>query len=118
MFIDARIPVRFRETMPRPALPEAALIVLEGDDQACSSGWAAVCALPDGVPSAHPPSCRCCASRSAQAAALTRLFHQRARGETGFFRLLIACLPPTQAAGLRTALMEDMFVSRCFVEQH
>ena len=126
MFIDARIPVRFCETLPEAPPGDAALIVAQGQAPPAggwaAAGWAAVCVLAEEAPPAYPPvhpaNCRCCGPRPPQAAALTRLFHQRARGETGYFRELVACLPAMRADALRAALEEDMFLACYFKQQH
>ena len=112
MFIDARIPVRFCDKVPEPALAEAALVTPE-DAPCVAAGWMAACALP--ASQAHPPACPCCAGRAAQALPLARLFQARARGDIGFFRLVVACLPSEQASALRTALCSDGLLSGCFV---
>ncbi|WP_428392049.1 hypothetical protein [Lichenicoccus sp.] len=111
MLIDARIPVRFAAYVPQPS-PAAALIVGAGSAPSVA-GWAATLVLPPA--GAHPVACACCGGRPAWATALTHLFQARARGEVGFFRALVVCLPDDQAVALRDLLAADPYLSGCFV---
>ena len=79
--IDARIPVLFAT---EPA---------EGD----------VVLRPDTMPR-HPVGCTCCVPRSADAAALDRLFLDRVRGAIPWFTRVVVA---TEAPGLREALQND-----------
>ena len=111
MLIDARVPVRFAAEVPRPA-PDAALVVGAGVPFS-GAGWAATLVLPPG--DSHSAACACCGGRPARATALTHLFQARARGEVGFFRVLVVCLPDPEAVVLRDLLAADPYLSGCFV---
>ena len=111
VLIDARIPVRFADGVPRPS-PDSALVVGAGVASS-GAGWAATLALPAG--DSHPAACACCGGRPARATALTQLFQARARGEVGFFRALVVCLPDADAVALRELLATDPYLSGCFV---
>ena len=115
MHIDARIPVRFMPLAPEPGRPDEILLLPHGAREV-PSGWLAVVHLPPpaGAAFGHAAGCSCCLPRSAQAAALTRLFQARARGETGFFRAVAAALPEGEAASLRLLLRSDPYLSACY----
>ena len=115
VLIDARIPVRFVAEVPRPS-PDAALVVGAGVPFS-GAGWAATLILPPGVlppGDSHAAACACCGGRPARATALTHLFQARARGEVGFFRVLVVCLPDPEAVVLRDLLAADPYLSGCF----
>ena len=123
MFIDGRIPVQFLDSLPDRG--QNSQILLLSHDPAVASGptgdWAAVQHLPAFVlqetqMAMHPPGCRCCLVRSASAVLLSGLFQARARGKVGFFRGIAALLPAHEAEALKRDLVEDPFLSGCFVD--
>ena len=129
MTADARIPVRFVRHAPPHAeagqvllLPEPAGMHAEATDDdghdGAAAGWLAVLRLPGpGVLHQLPHRfCSCCGGRSAQASKLTWLFQARARGEIGYFRGVVAQLPPPQEAALRALLASDLFLCGHFVQ--
>jgi hypothetical protein len=66
--------------------------------------------LPSAEP--HPAGCLCCTPRGPVADALGRLFLARARGETLFFRLVVAITEDARGrAAICSALKQDAFVS-------
>ncbi len=105
------MPVRFGRL--DEAGPDSALLI-EGDG-----------ALPPGRPAAsftvpvvaqnHPAGCACCAPRMPVAQALSRLFLARARGETAFFRDVVAITVTAAGhAAVLMALTDDPLVSAWF----
>ncbi len=116
-FIDARVPVRLgspqgsAEGIAEEITVGCALLI-EGSAPAPSGHPVARFVLPV---SGHVVGCACCLPRGPVAAALSRLFQARARGEVAFFRLVLAL--PVGAAGaaaVRAALAEDVFVAARF----
>ena len=99
--IDARIPVRIVPVPPAPLAPDEALF--------------AVPPAAEGRLDGHAAACACCPTRDPVAQALALLFQARARGETGFFRRVVALAPePARAASLARALAEDPLVRFVF----
>ncbi len=95
LMLDARVPVVFGSRLD--AWPDDA-VLQEGLD-----------AAPD-----HPAGCACCVARTPAAEALSRLFMQRARGESTFFRrVLVVCDAAGQSA-VRAALQSDPVVAARF----
>lgn len=63
-------------------------------------------------PGPHQAACACCGGRSPAAVALDRLFQRRARGETAFFRRVVAVtMTPAGAEAVRAALRDDPVAS-------
>jgi len=113
--VGARVPVRIGAMAE--AGPDDALLV-EGDGPA-----------PDGVPverfrvrafvfgpaGPHRIGCACCTPRVPVADALARLFLARARGDSGFFRSVLAVpLGAAGAAAIRAALDSDQTAASRF----
>jgi hypothetical protein len=119
---DGRIGVRFGAA--EDAGPEDALLI-EGDsppaDIAPRDGDAppgrsviARFTLPVRVPT-HPLGCICCAPRGPVAEALGRLFLARARGESPWFRCVVAVTRSTAGAdAVRAALAGDVVTTARF----
>jgi hypothetical protein len=107
---DGRIGVRFGAA--EDAGPEDALLI-EGDALADRPDVARF-TQPIRVPT-HPPGCICCAPRGPVAEALGRLFLARARGESPWFRSVVAV---THSAGgadaVRAALTGDVVTTARF----
>ena len=123
MFIDGRIPVQFLDSLPDRG--QNSRILLLSHDPVPPSGpiedWASVQHLPafalqETQVATHLPGCRCCLARSASAVFLSGLFQARARGKVGFFRGIAALLPAHEAEALKRDLVEDPFLSGCFVD--
>jgi hypothetical protein len=119
---DARIGVRFG--LAEDAGPEDALLI---EDEAPAAGIAsrdggapadrpviARFSLPAPVPT-HPLGCICCAPRGPVAEALGRLFLARARGESPWFRCVVAVTHSAAGAdAVRAALTADVVTTARF----
>jgi G3E family GTPase len=102
IFVDARIPVLFAAAAA--AGPDDALLVA-GDAPD-------VLVAADGPgATGHAAGCTCCTPRGAVAAALSRLFLARARGETPFFRRVVVAAGPEAETLVRAALDRDAFLA-------
>ena len=93
--IDARVPVAFGARTMEQA---GDIVLLDGPASAAG----------------HPAACACCSARTPAAEALGQLFTQRARGETAFFRRVLAVGGPEHEAAIKTALDRDPVVSARF----
>lgn len=103
--IDARIQVQLGDL--ETAGPDCALLI-EGEDLVAPAGMPVERFMPAASPGAHPSGCACCTPRSSAATALARLFLARARGETPFFRRVVAVVQGPEGAGaVRAALAGD-----------
>jgi hypothetical protein len=106
--LDARVPVVLAPA--EEAGPDDALL-LETDGTAPHIA----AAVAFQVESAHPQGCACCSPRRGAGRALAALLHARARGETAYFRRVIAV--PVTAAGradILAALRSDPVAAACF----
>ena len=101
---DARVPVVFAAAELAGA--GDALLLDAGQDASAAAG--VVMRLPAAAPG-HRIGCACCLPRGAVAEALGRLFLARARGEVGFFRRVVVCVP--DAAAVREAVLGDRLVA-------
>ena len=104
--VDGRVPVVFGKIAD--ARVDDAFLV-EGDAE-----------VPSGHPVArfidlasHQASCACCWGRGAAATALGNIFLARARGETAYFRRVLAVVADVEAT--RAALARDPLVLGRFV---
>jgi hypothetical protein len=111
LFLDARIQVRFGSV--EEAGPDSALLI-EGIGPLPVGRAAAGFTVPVAAVG-HPAGCACCAPRTPVSQALSQLFLARARGETEFFRDVVA-ITVTQAghAAVLAALADDPLVSAWF----
>jgi hypothetical protein len=101
---DDRVPVRFGSA--DAAGGDAALLV-EGDAPVPAAHPLARFKVAVGL-AGHPFGCTCCVPRGPVAEALSRLFLARARGETAYFRSVVAVTEtPAGEAAVRAALGED-----------
>jgi hypothetical protein len=107
LFLDARLPVRFGTLQTRA---KDAALLLEGDAPVPPQVPVARFVLPpDGL---HASGCPCCTPRGPVSGALGRLFLARARGETPFFRVVVAVpLGARGYAAICSALEQDPLVS-------
>ena len=65
--------------------------------------------------SGHPAGCACCSPRGPVPETLGRLFVARARGETAFFRAVVAVVAtPAGEAAVRAALTDDQVAAARF----
>ena len=109
--VDARVPVRFG-TFAEVGDGEAVLVEGAAPCVAAES-FVATGAL-DLAPG-HVPGCACCVQRSGAGVALARLFERRARGETGFFRAVVAVTTtPEGRSAVEAALAGDIVASARF----
>lgn len=102
MFIDARIPVRFGPLDSRQ--PGEAVLT---DGRSVSGAHACFNPGPPG----HMTDCACCTPRSEAAAALARLFRERALGTGPAFQSVLAVVGSAGAAAVQAALVNDPLVA-------
>ena len=103
--VDARVPVRFGSVADAA---EGDAVLIEGDAPAPG------CPVVRFGTTDHPAGCACCVPRSGAAQALSALFLARAKGETPFFRRVLAVAGPNGEAAVRAALQADAMVAGCF----
>ncbi len=99
---DARIPISFSGT----AGPDAAFLVEDGQNMP-ETGYAVRFTLAAAKPG-HIAGCACCTPRSPAAAALTTMFHARARATAPFFTHITALASPAGQAAIRAAIVTDV----------
>ena len=104
MKIDARIPVAFGLAADLRA--EDALLTDQAIDLAVPTARLV------GGAVGHAASCLCCVPRSQVGDALGRLFQARARGETVFFRRVLAIVDDAEA--VRAAVRGDRLAAAWF----
>ncbi|MBO1075985.1 hypothetical protein [Roseomonas marmotae] len=110
--LDARTPVRL---LAHAAEAPPGAVVLAEDGAALPPGTARVERYATPAATAHPIGCACCQPRSPAAIALDRLFLARMRGETPWFKEIVA-LAVTDAGrqAVLAALQQDNVISARF----
>jgi hypothetical protein len=104
---DDRVPVRFAAAGEAPHPPGAALLFEGEAGEAGRDRAVATFSVP--LATAHVFGCACCLPRGPVAAALSRLFLLRARGEVAFFDAVVAVIrTPAGDAAVRDALDRDV----------
>jgi G3E family GTPase len=112
LFVDARIPVVFAAAA-NAAWDDAVLAETAADAPSPAAGHRARFSVAEAAD--HKSGCACCTPRSGAAAALGRLFLDRARGDIPFFRRVVVTTTTLQgAAAVRAAVAQDPLVSGRF----